>query len=108
LAEEAEPHVLCLREAKVQDEQFPKGPIEEAGFHVAFNGQKAYNGVAITSNLPLTEVSLDFDGNPNPSQKRFIGASVGNGRVMDVFIPIGSEVGFPAFPIKLPFFWKVG
>lgn len=100
-------YVLCLQETKVQDEQFSKGPIEEAGFHVAFNGQKGYNGVAIISNLPLTKVSLDFNGNPNPSQKRFIGASVGNVRVMNVYIPNGSEVGAPAFPFKLHLFGKL-
>ncbi|HEX9759219.1 MAG TPA: exodeoxyribonuclease III [Nitrospiria bacterium] len=104
---EQDPHVLCLQETKVQDEQFPKSPIEEAGFHVAFNGQKAYNGVAIISKLSLRDVSMDFDGNPNPLQKRFIGATVGSVRVINVYIPNGSEVGSPAFQFKLDFFGKL-
>ena len=44
-----QPDALCIQETKVQDTEFPADPIREAGYHVVFKGQKAYNGVAILS-----------------------------------------------------------
>jgi exonuclease III len=42
---EATPDVLCLQELKLEDHNFPRAEIEAAGYHVAFSGQKTYNGV---------------------------------------------------------------
>ena len=41
-----QPDVMCLQETKVQDQDFPAEAIRQAGYHVAFRGMKAYNGVA--------------------------------------------------------------
>ena len=41
--------ILCLQETKTIDENFPVDDVEAAGYHVAFSGQKTYNGVAIIS-----------------------------------------------------------
>ena len=43
------PDVLCLQETKVQDAEFPLDAFRLAGWHVAFKGEKSYNGVAIVS-----------------------------------------------------------
>ena len=43
-----EPDFLAIQETKVMDELFPRTPLEAAGYHVIFRGQKAYNGVAVT------------------------------------------------------------
>ena len=48
--------VLCLQETKTIDEKFPVADIEAAGYHVVFTGQKTYNGVAILSKQPITDV----------------------------------------------------
>src|SRR5690606_16783466 len=48
--------VLCLQETKTTDDNFPVDEIAAAGYHVAFSGQKTYNGVAILSRLPMGEI----------------------------------------------------
>src|SRR5690348_18125727 len=44
---EAQPDVLALQETKTEDGKFPREAIEALGYHVAYSGQKTYNGVAI-------------------------------------------------------------
>ena len=48
--------VLCLQETKTTDDKFPAAEIEAAGYQVVYSGQKTYNGVAILSRLPMTDV----------------------------------------------------
>jgi len=48
--------ILCLQETKLTDDKFPVAEIEAAGYQVVFSGQKTYNGVAILSKLPITDV----------------------------------------------------
>ena len=60
--EEVEPDILCIQETKVQDSLFPKDKLEESGFNVCFHGQKSYNGVALISRHPLTDVRYGMDG----------------------------------------------
>lgn len=96
-------HVLCLQETKAQDGDFPKEAFTQSGYQVAFTGQKAYNGMAIVSRLPLGKVDFDFKGNPDSSQKRFMAATVGNVRLINVYFPNGFEVGSPQFAYKLDF-----
>lgn len=52
------PDVLCLQEIKVDNQRFPAKAFEAFGYpHLAVNGQKGYNGVAIASRLPFEKVS---------------------------------------------------
>ena len=49
------PDVVCLQETKVDDATFPLDSVRALGYpHVALNGQKGYNGVAILSRRPFT------------------------------------------------------
>jgi len=98
-----QPQVLCLQETKVQDPDFPKESFKQIGYEVAFTGQKAYNGMAILSHFPLKDVSIEFNGNPDPSQKRFIETTVESIRILNTYIPNGRAVGTPAFDYKLEF-----
>ena len=47
--EETSPDILGLQETKLQDPDFPVDEFRSAGYHVAFAGQKTYNGVALLS-----------------------------------------------------------
>ena len=105
--EKHHPHVLCLQETKVEDSQFPKEAFWGTGYEAIFTGQKAYNGMAFLSSLPLTDVSFDFQENPNSLQKRYIAATVGGIRWINVYIPNGSAVGSPPFDYKLNFIAKL-
>ena len=59
---EQEPDALCLQETKVEDKDFPAGEFEDAGFHVAYRGQKRWNGVAIISKAPRCPPWGDWAG----------------------------------------------
>jgi exodeoxyribonuclease III len=97
------PDVLCIQETKTQDEQFPEKEFLNRGHYVIFTGQKAYNGMAIISTVPCTEVQLDFPENPDSSQKRFLSCKISGVRLINVYIPNGAEVGSASFSYKLAF-----
>lgn len=91
----------------MEDGQFPKEAFSGTGYEVIFTGQKAYNGMAIISSLPWTDVSFDFSENPDTLQKRYIAATVGGIRLINIYVPNGSAVGSPQFDYKLNFITKL-
>src|SRR3990172_1508458 len=101
--EKHQPQVLCIQETKTPDVQFPKESFYKLGYEVSFTGQKSYNGMAIISALPSTDVCFDFTENPDALQKRFISATLGGIRLINVYFPNGSEAGSPQFAYKLDF-----
>ena len=82
--------VLCLQETKTQDEQFPVQAIAEAGWpNIAIRGEKSYNGVAILSRLPLTDIShLNWTGR---TDCRHISAVVKGLTLHNFYIPAGGD-----------------
>jgi exodeoxyribonuclease III len=98
--QEHEPDVLCMQETKVVDDDFPREGFEELGYEVSIHGQKTYNGVAIASRMPVSEVEvgLPLDGD---EEARGIAVTVGGVRVVDVYVPNGSEVGSEKYAYKL-------
>ncbi|MEX0589000.1 MAG: exodeoxyribonuclease III [Cyanobium sp.] len=103
------PEVLCLQETKVTDELFPRQAFEALGYSVAISGQKAYNGVAILSLLPLDDVQVGFDvllpDDPEApglgEQKRVISALVDGIRVLNLYVPNGSSLTSEKYAYKL-------
>jgi exodeoxyribonuclease-3 len=100
---QARPDVLCLQEIKVTDELFPASAFEDLGYHVAVSGQKTYNGVAIISRFKVTEVLAGFPDYDAAGQKRLIAATIGQVRVVNVYVPNGSAPDSPKFVYKLEF-----
>jgi exodeoxyribonuclease-3 len=92
--------VLCLQETKTIDEKFPQAEIEAAGYHVAFSGQKTYNGVAILSKQPMTDVVRN---NPHfeDEQQRLIAATIAGVRVICAYIPNGQAPDSDKYQYKL-------
>ncbi|MBW1878119.1 MAG: exodeoxyribonuclease III [Deltaproteobacteria bacterium] len=100
--EAAHPDVVCLQETKVVDDKFPVQALQALGFpHLAFSGEKTYNGVAILSRHPLHEVQKGFSTPPLDVQHRMIAATVEGIRVIDCYVPVGQKVGSPKFTYKL-------
>jgi exodeoxyribonuclease-3 len=97
----AEPDVVCLQETKCVDETFPYGQLHDAGYLSAFYGQKSYNGVAILSKYPLEDVEKGFPEDEQDSQKRLIAATINGIRIVDTYIPNGSELWSDKFNFKL-------
>src|SRR5262249_49392984 len=95
------PNVLCMQETKVTDDKFPLEDFEKLGYSCVFRGEKSYNGVAILSDHPMTDVHKEFQDKPNPDQSRFVEAKIGGLTVIDVYIPNGSAVGSEKFFYKL-------
>lgn len=92
--------VLALQETKVRDEQFPAEAIGDAGYHVAFAGQSGYNGVALLSRIPPSAVVTELPGGEDP-QRRLMAVSIGELRVVNVYVPNGREVGCEKYQYKL-------
>jgi exodeoxyribonuclease III len=95
------PHLLGIQETKVQDKDFPAGPFEEAGYQVVYRGQKSYNGVAVLSRLPVSDVRLDLSDEGRDEEARFISLSAGPVRFVNVYVPQGYAVGTERFEKKL-------
>ena len=95
-----QPDILALQETKLTDPDFPTLDIAEAGYRAVFAGQKTYNGVAILSRLPAREIVTDLPG-PDDPQRRVLGATVGNVRVLNLYVPNGQAVGSDKYAYKL-------
>ncbi|PHV13504.1 exodeoxyribonuclease III [Chitinimonas sp. BJB300] len=100
LAGRPELTVLALQETKLEDHAFPKAEIEAAGFHVAFTGQKTYNGVALISRAPLEDVHFNLPNFEDP-QKRVIAATVNGVRVIGAYVVNGQALDSEKYPYKL-------
>jgi exodeoxyribonuclease III len=99
--------VLCLQETKVVDVDFPRSPFTEMGYNLYISGQKAYNGVALISRQPLTEVSAGFTTilpqlEPEwDEQKRLITGVIDGIRIVNLYVPNGSAIGSEKYEYKL-------
>ncbi len=103
--------VLALQETKCTPEQFPYAPFEEAGYQVEVHGFNQWNGVAVASRLPMTDVRTSFEGQPGfakghegpdaPLEARALGVVVDGVRVWSLYVPNGRSLGDPHLTYKL-------
>ena len=102
---EAKPDVACLQELKCEDEAFPAQAFEELGYNVITHGQKTYNGVAILSRQPASDVRRGLPGDTDDAQARYIEAvfALGSGvvRVASIYLPNGNPPDTEKFAYKL-------
>lgn len=99
LAREA-PDIVCLQETKVTDEEFPVDALRAAGYLAVFTGQKSYNGVATLTRVPVSEALVVLPQDDG-AQKRFLAVTVGDVRVVNVYVPNGEAVGTEKYAYKL-------
>lgn len=92
--------ILMLQETKLTDDQFPITRFTDLGFYVAFAGQKTYNGVAVISRYPLSEVETHFPHFDDP-QRRLLAVTVAGMRLVNVYVPNGAAVGTDKYEYKL-------
>jgi len=95
------PDALCLQETKCVDAKFPFDAFREIGYTSEVFGQPTYNGVAILSLSPATDVLRGLPDDAPDAQKRLIAATVNGVRIVNVYIPNGSEVGSEKYKFKL-------
>jgi exodeoxyribonuclease-3 len=95
-----DPDVLVLQEIKQLTEKFPAEALQEVGFHSIASGQKTYNGVAVISKSPAEDPVTDFPDFEDP-QRRVLATTINDVRVIDLYVPNGSEVGSEKYEYKL-------
>ena len=98
--DQAQPDVVALQETKTEDDKFPVAAISEAGYQVHYSGQKTYNGVAVLSRQPLTDPVTDLPGLDDP-QRRVLAVTVGDVRVVNVYVVNGQAVGSEKYAYKM-------
>lgn len=103
---EERPDVLALQETKLEDAKFPIAALEAAGYNAVFSGQKTYNGVAILARQPITDVAHGIDGFDDP-QKRILSATVGDLRIVNLYVVNGQAIGTEKYAYKLDWLARV-
>ena len=100
--------VLALQELKMTDDKFPHAAFTELGYFAQWFGQKTYNGVALLTRSPATDVVKNIPGFDD-DMARVITATVpsanlangGDVRVIGAYFPNGQEPGSDKFEYKM-------
>ena len=102
-----QPDVLALQETKTEDVNFPEPELAEAGYRSVYSGQKTYNGVAVLSKVQVENSVTDLDGLED-HQRRILAVTVDGCRIVNLYVPNGSEVGSEKYAYKLGWLDQVG
>ena len=95
-----EPDVLVLQEIKQVTEKFPASDLKALNYHSLASGQKTYNGVAVVSRSEAMNPVTDFPDLDDP-QRRVLATTIDGVRVINLYVPNGSEVGSEKYAYKL-------
>lgn len=95
-----EPDVLVLQEIKQVTDAFPVDALSGVGYASLANGQKTYNGVAVISRTTPADPVNDFPGFDDP-QRRVLATTIGDVRVVNLYVPNGQSVGSEKYEYKL-------
>ncbi|MBB3871786.1 exodeoxyribonuclease-3 [Brevundimonas mediterranea] len=108
--EQAAPDVACFQEIKCVDEKFPREAFESLGYNVETHGQKSYNGVAMLSKYPLSDIRRGLPGDETDEQARYLEAMIEAPRplrVASIYLPNGNPIGTEKFDYKLAWFERL-
>ena len=98
---DVQPDVLLLQETKMTDKAFPALTFSEMGYESAHFGQGQWNGVAILSNVGLTEARSNFATGEPDAEARIITANCGGIKVVSVYVPNGRALDHEHYQYKL-------
>ncbi|WP_298624518.1 exodeoxyribonuclease III [uncultured Legionella sp.] len=104
--ESSQVDVLAMQETKLIDEHFPATAFIESGYHVVYAGQKTYNGVAVVSRHPISDVITDISGLDDP-QRRILAVTVAGIRIINLYVPNGADLTSDKYVYKLDWLQKV-
>ena len=94
-----QPDVLCLQETKCPDEAFPFKAFHQAGYeHIAINGMKSYNGLAIISKYPIETHVIHH--RVAKEDCRHLEAIVNGIEIHNLYIPAGGDEPDPSINKK--------
>ena len=96
--------VLALQELKLTDDKFPHQALAEAGYQAVAFGQKTYNGVALLSRTPATDVVRNIPGFTDEQARIIAGTFDGPGgpvRVVNGYFVNGQAPETEKFEYKM-------
>lgn len=100
-----QPDILALQETKLENAFFPEDQLRSEGYHTLFNGQKAYNGVAFLSKIPLKPIEIVLPRVTNSDfsdhEARFLSAEFQNITIINIYVPNGYQVHSEKYYYKL-------
>jgi len=99
--------VLCFQELKTPDENFPFEDFEKMGFSCEVFGQKAYNGVAVCSRLPMKNTRKGFGDSAWDKQRRFIATKIKDIDILNIYAPHGGLRGEEKYDYKKNWYKKL-
>ena len=100
--EEAEPDILLLQEIKCETAGFPAKSFNALGYDADAVGQKAYNGVAVLSRVPLSVTLRCLPGLPDSdTQARYLECETDGITIAGIYLPNGNSGGEAGFAYKL-------
>ncbi|MDQ2801854.1 MAG: exodeoxyribonuclease III [Pseudomonadota bacterium] len=104
----ADPDIVCLQELKATDASFPERAIRAAGYGAVWQGQHAWNGVAILAkNADPVPTRRRLPGDPDDAQSRYIEAAVNGVLIASIYLPNGNPRPGPKFDYKLAWFERL-
>lgn len=96
---------LVLQETKLTDDKFPVADLQAAGYHAQWFGQKTYNGVALLSREPATDIVRNIPGFADEQARVIAGtvphATLDTVRVIGAYFPNGQAPGSDKFAYKM-------
>ena len=101
-----QPDVLCIQETKAHDSDFPVEAFENCGYEFVFKGEKRYNGVAMFSKHPITDVGYGLDDEPK-DESRLITGTVNGIAIVNTYVPQGRDPKSDMFQYKLNWYKRL-
>ena len=99
--EESDPDVVVLQETKVEDGKFPFEDLAETGYEIKIHGQPRYNGVAVLSKKPVSDVHHGFEDPNWPDDARIIHFIHDDTLIINTYVPNGTQVGIDKWEYKM-------
>lgn len=104
------PDILLLQELKAHEDNIPRSEIEDLNYNFITFGQKAYNGVAILSKYPVSDITYNLPNFKKDLQSRYIEAFVNlenkGIRVASIYVPNGNPINTDKYTYKLKWLEK--
>ncbi len=99
------PDLLLLQEIKCEAAAFPADAFRALGYDSTVVGQKAYNGVAVLSRLPVAVTARHLPGLALPEagehQARYVEVRADDVTVGNLYLPNGNSGGTDGYAAKL-------
>ncbi len=98
-----QPDLVGLQELKMTDDKFPRGQLEELGYHATTFGQKSWNGVAVLSREPVEALQRGLPGQEEQGA-RLLSVKTPELTFITVYCPNGKSIEHPDYQAKLAWF----